>query len=100
MAEIKQGHEMRIRDKLVSQLCENGLFKDQADQVIESYISRPAGDPMKDRLDEDERIYPAMLMAVTWVGVCGAAVDWIDKNAPGHWARGMFLPSVEDGDHG
>ena len=81
---------MKIRDKLLKLLHDNGLFETEAKAVLDLYLSSPLGEPMKSRMDDDESGYPQTTIVATWMGVCASAVEWIDKNKPHHWARAMF----------
>lgn len=81
---------MKFREKAVKTLYSQGLFEDQAKEIVEKYINSPAGELMKDRMDDDESGYPAQFFSVIWIGVKVVAVDWIDENCPKHWARPMF----------
>lgn len=82
---------MKIREKLLNLLYENGLFEDQALAVLALYEESEMGKVMKDRLDDDIEGYPATVLAGTWMGVCHYALKWIDSNLPQHWARPMFV---------
>lgn len=81
---------MTIREKLLKKLYDNGLFEDQAEQVLMRYVSSDLGSPMQDRMGDLVQDYPPQLVAVTWIGLKKTALDWIDDNCPQHWARGMF----------
>lgn len=39
--------------------------------------------------------YPPQLLAVLWLGVRRAAVDWIDENLPKAWYRPMFVDATD-----
>lgn len=82
---------MKIREKLLRLLYENGLFEDQALEVLALYEESQMGKVMKDRLDHEVEEYPATILAGTWLGVCHYALKWIDSNLPEHWARPMFV---------
>lgn len=79
-----------IQEVLVGRLVENGLWKDQAEAVIEQVKARPGNDPMRDRWNDEATGYPPPLMSVLWLSARQAAVEWIDENKPLHWARPMF----------
>ena len=81
---------MKIREKFVKMLYDNGLFEKEAEAVIEHYVNSPIGADMKECLNEDEANYPKPMMAVVWVGIKHSAVEWIDANHPQHWARAVF----------
>lgn len=82
---------MKIRAKMLANLCNKGLFEEQAKKIMESYEQSPMGQPMKGRMDDDEEGYPPVVLATTWAGVKHTALQWIDENAPQHWARPMFV---------
>jgi len=80
---------MTFREKLTEMLYERGLFKEQAEKVLEFY-ENSLGDGMKGRLDDNANDYPEAVMVTVWMGVCESAVQWIDTEQPQHWARPMF----------
>jgi hypothetical protein len=81
---------MTIREKLLQMLFENGLFENQAQEVLTQYSESEIGEAMKDRLDDLVSDYPEPVLAVTWLGVKSTTTKWMDANCPEHWARPMF----------
>lgn len=81
---------MTFREKIKSLLEENGLFEDQAGQIVDQLILDKASEPMSGRWDEDISGYPPQMLAAVWASAKAQAVAWIDKNLPRHWARPLF----------
>ncbi len=82
---------MKIRDKMLKELQEHGLSEEQAAKVMESFESNSLGEPMKGRMDDNEKDYPPAILTATWMSVKLTALNWIDENSPRHWARPMFV---------
>ncbi len=81
---------MTIREYLSDYLANRGLFADEAAKVIEAYKDRETS--ISSRMNDDIFTdYPPEFIKVLIVTIRGEAVDWIDKNKPKHWARGMFI---------
>ena len=81
---------MSIRKKLESMLVANGMFDDQAKEVLMVFIEEGANEPMTGRWEEPMNNYPPQLLAVLWLGVKRAALIYIDVNCPQAWFRPMF----------
>lgn len=81
---------MTIREVLVKQLKDNGMFDNQANEVIDGYAAGPFGESMRGRWDEDTTGYPEQLLGVLWLGVRAEALAWIDENCPAAWFKPMF----------
>jgi len=45
---------------------------------------------MQDRWKNPAETFSPQMLAVLWVTAKSEAVQWIDENAPKHWARPMF----------
>ena len=82
---------MNIKDDLKKFLCDNGLFEDMADQVMESIIGDPANEAMQGRWEESIEFYPSQLIEVLRDSAKYHALRWIDSNLPKAWFRPMFL---------
>ena len=82
---------MKLREKLLQELVNNGLFDSEAAAVIARYEESEMGAPIKGRLDDDASGYPESVYITTWIGVKHTALEWIDETCPQHWARPMFL---------
>jgi hypothetical protein len=81
---------MTIREKLVAQLVDHGLWPQEALDVIKIYEDSDAGVSMKGRWDEDISEYPVALLSTLFLILKGEAVKWIDANKPMHFARGIL----------
>lgn len=84
---------MTVRGKLENMLVLNGMFESQAKEVIELSI------PKLNELDKDYTItfdsssnsYPDVIYQLWFMTIKPIALEWIDKNKPMAWYRGMFL---------
>ena len=83
-----------IRERLQRQLQANGMFPQDAEEVMATLIAQGEdGVPgMAYRWDDSPEGYPPMFLAVLWVPVSAAALAWIDANCPKAWYRPMFAP--------
>jgi hypothetical protein len=84
---------MTVKEKLISMLVANGMFENQAKEVIELAI------PKLNELVEDYNItfeapskqYPDMIYNLWYITIKPIALDWINKNAPMAWYKEMFI---------
>ena len=82
---------MTILEKMSKRLYDHGLFEDQCKQIIEEYLASDLGKEMRGRINEDEAVYPPQLIAIVWIGIKKAALIWMAKKCPKHWARQLFV---------
>lgn len=81
---------MKIREKAVEALVQNGMFEDQAAEIIEMYLKSSLGKMVRERFDDEESDYPPELFVAVWFGIKKIALQWIDEKKPKHWARPIF----------
>jgi hypothetical protein len=81
---------MTFRQHFEKHLFNHGLFEDQAKAVVDHYTASRAGEPMRDRMNDDIAGYPPQIMAGVQMGIHGAAVEWLESNKPNHWAMPVF----------
>lgn len=83
---------MTTKEKLIQMCVERGMFEDDAKQVVEMAM------PEIDKADTSHKTtwnspsdgYPDVAYAVMFMYVSEKALEWIDKNKPKAWFRGMF----------
>jgi hypothetical protein len=78
---------MSIRERLEKSLVENGMWPDEAKEVLNIAAEDEVLKPMEFRWDDAAEGYPQSLFAVIWLRLKEIAVEWIDKNKPQHFAR-------------
>jgi len=88
--EIKPAPVGSIRAALMDHLMNNGMFENDADQIVADYLTVHA-EVMRGRIDHQAAGYPRAVVTLAIVGVNDAAIKWIEANAPGHWAKAMFV---------
>lgn len=88
-------NNMSIKEFLQTYLVENGLFPDQAKQVVTMTENAEENAAMVGRWDDPVVEYPAPLRAVVIMCARRQAVKWIEDNMPLHWAKPMFEGSAE-----
>ena len=71
-------------------LFENGMFEEQAAQVVEMAKKDEANESMKNRWGDDVEGYPPDMLSILRVSLNDTAVRWIDENQPKAWYRPMF----------
>lgn len=84
---------MTVREKLESMLVANGMFENQAKEVIELSI------PKLNELTDDYTItfespanqYPDMIYNLWYMTIKPIALKWIDDNKTMAWFREMFV---------
>lgn len=80
---------MTIRNRMETELVNCGLWPDEA-KIVMDKLESESHSPMKYRYNEDETAYPVRLLAVILRTVKNKAIEWIDANAPKHFARGLL----------
>lgn len=79
----------------IQQLVANGMFEDQAQAVMAEVMDQPANDAMYVRWHDQMEGYPPQMKPVCWMSISSGALEWIDKNCPQAWFRGMFAPQSD-----
>ena len=83
---------MTVCEKLVSMLVGDGMFEEQAKEVIE--LAKPVLNQMAGGYDikyeQPEDNYPAILYPIWYMSVKPVALEWIKSNKPNAWFRPMF----------
>lgn len=84
---------MTTRERFEKMLFDMGVFENQATQIMELAIPRfsevlPEYQVTWDRPSDE---YPNAFYNVGFSIVKEAALEWIDKNLPQAWFRGLFL---------
>lgn len=69
---------------------QNGMFPQQAKEVVERLIDSPASEAMAGRWDSNVDGYPPQMRSVILIGLKNEALSWIDQNLPAAWYRPMF----------
>ena len=84
---------MTVYDYMKQRLEEHGLFSKDAESVLltamdkDHYGGLSWSSPISG--------YPHAVLSVTWLWLCEDALEWIDENAPQHFARAMFVPMAD-----
>jgi hypothetical protein len=78
-------------------LFNHGLWEDECDAIFEEFRKSPVAVAMtegdRDRFHDDMEDYGPnanLLFNIHWLGLKKAALEWLGKNKPLHWARAMF----------
>ena len=84
---------MTVKEKLVSILVSNGMFENQAQEVIELAIPKlnELADDYKITFESPSSHYPDMLYKIWYISIKPIALKWIDDNKPMAWFRDMFV---------
>lgn len=77
-----------IRQFLSKELSKNGLFDNEAEKVLLVFKEQPQA--ISIRLDDDIDVYPRFMLPVLVMSIHNAALNWMDKECPEHWARPIF----------
>ena len=84
---------MTVREKLESMLVANGMFENQAKEVIE--LSIPKLNELADdyiiTFESPSNQYPDMIYNLCYITIKPIALKWIDDNKPMAWFREMFV---------
>jgi hypothetical protein len=79
-----------VEGYFIEQLCQNGMFPEQAVGVMELARERFETQSLGIKWKSSYKDYPEVILPVLWVGIQTAALEWIDKNIPKAWFRPMF----------
>lgn len=83
---------MTVREKFISMLVNNGMFEEQAKEVMQ--LAEPKLKELTDdysiRFDQLSESYPNSVYNILFIPVKKVALEWIDANKPQAWYRPMF----------
>lgn len=80
---------MTIKEWLLNQLLERGLWPEDAATVLEIALPTLASDSQIEWTD-DVSTYPPVMYAAWMLNLKRIALAWIDENQPLNWCRSMF----------
>jgi hypothetical protein len=88
---------MKIRAKLEKMLFESGLWEEEAKAIVDAFEKEDPSrnEAVKEALNKDFEGYGPqgqILLNIAYVSVKATAFEWLTKNKPQHWARGIFAP--------
>lgn len=75
-----------IKQFLKQKLQDNGLFENQADEILKFQEK----DALTEVYDKRADGYPKEFLAVAWLTTKSKAKKWLAQNCPEHWAISMF----------
>ena len=81
-----------VRDFFTGRLEENGMFENEAKEVLELAIPKveemvPGYNITWDRPKNE---YPEAIYTIMWNVIKEVALEWIEENAPEAWYKAMF----------
>lgn len=79
---------MNFYDYFIKQLTERGVFKNQAEEIMEKVMTN--NPMMEGRWSERTSNYPENLTNIIWMGIEDEALKYIKENCPQAWFRPMF----------
>jgi hypothetical protein len=82
---------MTLHEFYHNSLTNRGLWPEEADAIMGEFKSSPLATALADRWNEDAAGYPMAVHAGISMNLDAVALKWIEKNAPKHWAKPMFL---------
>ena len=84
---------MTVREKLESMLVANGMFENQAKEVIDLSIPKlnELADDYTITFESPSNQYPDMIYNLWYITIKPIALKWIDDNKPMAWFREMFV---------
>lgn len=81
---------MKIQTKLEDVLVMHGLWADEAKEVVAELQADKDYAAMVGRWEHDASEYPPQMFAVLAAAAKHAALGWIDRKAPQHFARSIL----------
>lgn len=85
---------MTFEQKIVEMLIGNGLFADQAREIIDLAKLDRSLVSMEKRWSEDVADFPDTVLVGAWLSVQDVALEWIDEHCPLAWFRPLFSQGV------
>lgn len=82
-------------EKMLHELEQNGLFPDQAKEVLQLIMDSEETEQMRNRWGDEVSGYPEGFFNIIFATSKTIVLDWIDKKCPMAWFRPMFLPVAE-----
>lgn len=84
---------MTVRTKLESMLVSNGMFENQAKEVIDLAIPKlnELANDYKITFESPDDHYPDVMYKLWFMTIKTIALKWIDENKPEAWFREMFV---------
>lgn len=83
---------MTVHEKLISMLVSQGMFEEQAKEVME--LAKPKLIALADgydiKFESPENNYPAIIYPIWFMTIRRVALEWIKTNKPQAWYRPMF----------
>jgi hypothetical protein len=86
---------MTIKERLIKLGEENGLWQQEAEQIVDVMIAEDREKTMVGRWNDQADGYPQQMIAVLWMSFKFTADKWLKENKPMHWARPMFASDGE-----
>jgi hypothetical protein len=86
---------MTIREHIHQRLVNCGLWQDEATLVIAQLELATTPEMPEWRWNDHTEGYSPQLLAALWAAASVQALEWIDRNAPKHFARPMFQSGGE-----
>jgi len=81
--------------KFKAMLTSNGMFDNQADEVLELFKPKMEVGGYRMTWDRPASEYPLPVYAMGQMILYQTAVEWFDANLPKAWNRQAFLPPSE-----
>lgn len=86
---------MTVEQKMKDWLISNGMFDNQAEEVLNLAKEEELFKSMKNRWQSDSEGYPTALYAVLIISLREIALQWIEENCPEAWFKPMFEGKIE-----
>jgi hypothetical protein len=86
---VNSGHDIKsVKGWLLSELVKNGMFQNQAEEVMQQFM--PNHPTMNDRWDSQMDEYPQVMRAVLWMNLKHEALKYINEKCPMAWFKPLF----------
>jgi hypothetical protein len=86
---------MTFKEKVLDLLYNNGMFQDQAEQVLERVVTDDACTDFQGRWNDRVEDYPSLMVNLLWMAVKRVALAWINENCPQAWFKPLFDDASE-----
>ena len=88
-----KNENMTVTEWMLESLTSRGMFDQDAEKIIEQLKPQleKSDHSMSERWNDKISNYVMPIKTVWSIWLDRVALEWIDENAPQHWARPMFL---------
>jgi len=82
---------MTVRNKLEANLISNGMYEQQAKEIIDISIVEIQKNEKNISFNAPADSYPKVVYNALYLTIKPIALKWIEENKPAAWNKGLFM---------